>query len=118
MPTLDETKNCSIEGFGISYLEAAFFAIPSIASNVGGTPEAVINNTTGKIINNIDELYPLIRELLINEKQRLVFGQNAQKRAVAEFTWSFISRSSSIRASNRSLSTSDSVRPTDVPSTV
>jgi phosphatidylinositol alpha-1,6-mannosyltransferase len=92
MPTLDETKNCSIEGFGISYLEAAFFSIPSIASNIGGTPEAVIHNATGKIINSIDELYPSIRELLINEKQRLDFGQNAQKRAVAEFNWSFISK--------------------------
>jgi len=92
MPTLDETQNRSIEGFGISYLEAAFFAIPSIASNVGGTPEAVIHNTTGKIINSIEELYPSIRELLINEKERLDFGQNAQKRAVAEFNWSFISK--------------------------
>ena len=92
MPTLDDTKNCSIEGFGISYLEAAFFSIPSIASNVGGTPEAVINNITGKIINSIDELYPSIRELLINEKQRLDFGQNAQKRAAAEFNWNFIAK--------------------------
>ena len=52
MPTLDEIKIGSIEGFGIVYIEAAFFAIPSIASNVGGTPEAVIDNSTGKIINN------------------------------------------------------------------
>ena len=92
MPTLDEAQDCSIEGFGISYLEAAFFAIPSIASNVGGTPEAVINNSTGKIINSIDELYSSIRELLINEKQRLDLGKNAQKRAVAEFNWDFISK--------------------------
>ena len=36
MPTLDETHNHSIEGFGISYIEAALFGIPSVASNVGG----------------------------------------------------------------------------------
>ena len=36
MPTIDETHNNSIEGFGISYIEAALFGIPSIASNVGG----------------------------------------------------------------------------------
>ena len=34
MPTLDESKKNSIEGFGIAYLEAAFFGIPSIASNL------------------------------------------------------------------------------------
>ena len=42
MPTTDESNERSVEGFGISYLEAAFYGIPSIASNVGGTPEAVL----------------------------------------------------------------------------
>ena len=37
MPTLDESINRSIEGFGIAYIEAAFFGIPSIASDIGGT---------------------------------------------------------------------------------
>ena len=64
MPTLDETKIRSIEGFGISYIEAAFFGLPSIASSVGGTPEAVINNSTGMIINNLNELYNVTRNLL------------------------------------------------------
>ena len=49
----ETTKTGDVEGFGIAYLEAAFFGIPSIASNIGGTPEAVINNYTGKIINDI-----------------------------------------------------------------
>ena len=53
MPTIDETHNNSIEGFGISYIEAALFGIPSIASNVGGTAEAVIHNKTGIILDNL-----------------------------------------------------------------
>ena len=32
--------------FGIAYIEAAFYGIPSIASNIGGTPEAVIHEET------------------------------------------------------------------------
>lgn len=87
MPTLDETDHSSIEGFGISYLEAAFFSIPSIASNIGGTPEAVLNNLTGKVINNIEHLYETIRELLIDKEKRKTLGQNAQKRAINEFSW-------------------------------
>ena len=55
MPTLDESKKNSIEGFGIAYLEAAYYGIPSIASNVGGTPEAVIHNETGIIISDMSE---------------------------------------------------------------
>ena len=90
MPTLDETRNRSIEGFGIAYIEAAFFAIPSIASNVGGTPESVIENFTGKIINNIENLFPVIRGLLINKTKIDELGLNAQKRAIKEFTWNHI----------------------------
>ena len=90
MPTLDETKNRSIEGFGIAYIEAAYFAIPSIASSVGGTPEAVIDNYTGKIINNIDELFTTVRGLLLDKNKVIKLGQNAKKRAKEEFNWDFI----------------------------
>ena len=91
MPTLDETKNNSIEGFGIAYIEAAFFSIPSIASNKGGTPEAVLDNVTGKIINNINELENSIRELITNKKLREKLGINAKQRAENELSWKIIS---------------------------
>ena len=92
MPTLDETQNRSIEGFGIAYIEAAFFSIPSIASDIGGTPEAVIDNFTGKIIKNIDDLFLTIRELLLDPKQINHLGENAKKRAIEEFKWDYISK--------------------------
>ena len=69
MPTLDESDNRSIEGFGISYLEASFFGIPSVASNVGGTPEAVLHGITGLIINNRDDLYHTLDKLLSNKEK-------------------------------------------------
>ena len=87
MPTLDESNNSSIEGFGISYLEAAFFAVPSIASDVGGTNEAVLNDSTGIIIKNIDELYKSVRELLMDKNKRGLLGHNAQKRSIEQFRW-------------------------------
>jgi len=90
MPTLDETSNRSIEGFGISYLEASFYGIPSIASNTGGTPEAVINHETGIIINDIQSLYKTLKDLLNDEKKIKYLGKNAQKRAVSKFTWEII----------------------------
>ena len=45
MPTFQD--NNSIEGFGLSYIEAAKYGVPSIMSNTGGASEAVINNKTG-----------------------------------------------------------------------
>ena len=87
MPTLDNTITRSIEGFGISYIEAAFFGIPSIASNVGGTSEAVINNLTGKIIINIGDLYIEINKLLSDKLILAKLGANAKLRAQQEFSW-------------------------------
>ena len=90
MPTLDQSHKNSIEGFGITYIEAAFFAIPSIASNIGGTSEAVLNNSTGLVIDHIDELHDSILNLLNDKKKRLQLGKSAQKRAIENFQWDII----------------------------
>ncbi len=92
MPTIDEKHNRSIEGFGISYIEAALFGIPSIASNVGGTPEAVIHNKTGIIVQNMDELECALRDLLSNHEKRKLLGNEAKKRALKEFQWNNITK--------------------------
>ena len=90
MPTLDESKKSSIEGFGIAYLEAAYYGIPSIASNVGGTPEAVIHNQTGIIISDISELYNSLNDLLVNRSKLDALGRNAKLRVENNFTWETI----------------------------
>ena len=92
MPTLDEREKRSIEGFGIAYLEAAFFGIPSIASDVGGAKEAVLHNKTGIIINNIDDIYQSIHDLLINPNQRKKLGSRARKRALEDFNWDIVTK--------------------------
>lgn len=90
MPTLDESSKNSIEGFGIVYIEAAFFSIPSITTNVGGTSEAVLNNLTGTVINKIEDLNVSILELLENKEKRLNLGRFAKERAINEFHWNQI----------------------------
>jgi glycosyltransferase involved in cell wall biosynthesis len=50
MPTI--TTPDSIEGFGISNVEAASFGLPSIVSSSGGTPESIDQN--GYVINEND----------------------------------------------------------------
>jgi phosphatidyl-myo-inositol dimannoside synthase len=90
MPTVDESKKNSIEGFGIVYLEAAYYGIPSIASNVGGTPEAVIHNQTGVIIFDISELYNSLKDLLVNRLKLEELGKKAKLRVESDFTWNTI----------------------------
>ena len=90
MPTLDDSDNNSIEGFGIAYLEASFFGIPSIASNIGGSPEAVINEKTGIVIKNDHQLYDCIEKLLLDKEKLSKLGENAKKRAISHFKWEHV----------------------------
>ena len=90
MPTIDESKNLSIEGFGITYIEAALFGIPSIASNVGGTNEAVLHNETGIIIDNLDKLEITISDLIENKMKMKELGEKAKKRAETLLSWTNI----------------------------
>ena len=87
MPTLDERNKLSIEGFGISYIEAALFGVPSIATNVGGTNEAVLHNKTGLILEDLNDLETSIIDLIDNKEKRASLGENAKKRAINELLW-------------------------------
>ena len=81
MPTI--TTPDSIEGFGISNVEAASFGLPSIVSSSGGTPESIDQN--GYIINenDINELSNKISLSLENyselSKKSLIFASNFEK---------------------------------------
>lgn len=90
MPTIDQISNRSVEGFGISYIEAAFYGIPSIASNIGGTSEAVLHNKTGIILSSIEDLYEKLNLLLSDNSLLSSLGKKAQKRATKEFKWTVI----------------------------
>ena len=71
-------------------MESAYFGIHSISSNVGGTQEAVLHNKTGIIINNIDNLFQSFHKLLINSNHRKQLGNEAQKRAIQDFSWDIV----------------------------
>ncbi len=64
MPTIINKK--SIEGFGIAYIEAAQYGIPSIGGKDGGASDAIKHNETGIICdgNNLDEIYSSIEVIL------------------------------------------------------
>ena len=88
MPTRVEGK--SIEGFGISYIDAAWFGVPSIASRAGGATDAVIDGVTGLVIDKTDvsDVSEALYKLLSNETLRLQLGHAAAKRAHCELIWS------------------------------
>ena len=85
MPSIIYKK--SVEGFGIAYIEAAQFGIPSIGGKDGGASDAIDHKKTGLIIdgNNLDEIYSSINELLINKKY-LEYGKLAKNNSI-NFHW-------------------------------
>ena len=85
-PTIDQE---SVEGFGMSFIDAAFHGIASIGSDSGGISDAILSNETGLICKTGDQLdiENKIELLLENKNKRLELGQNGKKMAFREYTW-------------------------------
>ena len=64
--------NKSVEGFGISYIEAAQYGVPSIGGKDGGASDAIIHEKTGIICdgNNLEEIYSSIDKLLKDHRYK------------------------------------------------
>ena len=88
MPSIVHKK--SVEGFGIAYVEAAQYGVPSIGGKDGGAPDAIDHKKNGLICdgNNLDDIYSSINSMLENNKY-IEYGKNA-KDNVSKFHWSNI----------------------------
>lgn len=75
------------EGFGIVFLEAAQYAVPSLTTHVTGVTEAVVDGQTGIVLpdQNEERLAQTILELSRNSELRIKLGIGAYDRA-AKFT--------------------------------
>jgi len=76
------------EGFGIVYVEAALFGIPSIAYRCGGVTDIIEDQKNGILVepDNVEELAEAIIGLG-QDKQRIVeLGESARKMALQQFT--------------------------------
>jgi phosphatidyl-myo-inositol dimannoside synthase len=88
MPSIIYKK--SVEGFGIVYVEAAQYGIPSIGGIDGGAADAIDHEKTGLICdgNNLDAIYSSINSMLENKKY-LEYGKAAKENSV-KFGWNKI----------------------------
>ena len=88
MPSIIHNK--SVEGFGIAYVEAAQYGIPSIGGKDGGASDAIIDKETGIICdgNNLDEIYSSI-DLVLKDNSYKKLGKNAKDYSI-KFNWNNI----------------------------
>ena len=77
----------SVEGFGIAFVEAAQYGIPSIGGKDGGAADAIDHEKTGLICdgNNLDDVYSSINLMLENNKY-LEYGKAAKDNSNS-FDW-------------------------------
>ena len=77
----------SVEGFGIAFIEAAQYGIPSIGGKDGGASDAIKHKETGIICdgNNLDEIYSSI-DLILKNNSHKELGNKA-KEYVTKFEW-------------------------------
>ncbi|HEX9606042.1 MAG TPA: glycosyltransferase family 4 protein [Gemmatimonadaceae bacterium] len=82
------------EGFGIVFLEAAFFGKPSVAGNHGGSPE-VVDDHVGWCVEygDVERLAATVLEALERSAVLRTKGMAARQRLHEDFTWeAFVSR--------------------------
>ncbi len=83
-------EGSSVEGFGISYCEAAWYGLPSLAGSEGGAVDAVHDGVTGLVCDgaNPHAVSEALARLLGDGALRQTLGQAARRRAHGELQWS------------------------------
>ena len=87
MPVRREGR--SVEGFGLSYAEAGWFGVPSLAGREGGAAEAVLDGETGLVCDGLNgaEVAGSLIALLDDEALRKRMGEAAKLRVRSELIW-------------------------------
>ena len=88
MPSIIYRK--SVEGFGISFIEAASYGVGSIGGKDGGASDAIENEKTGLICDgqSINSIYENILKFFENDNYK-TYGINANKFS-QNFNWNKI----------------------------
>lgn len=77
------------EPFGIVLLEAGAFALPVIATRIGGIPEILMDGITGLLVSpdNETELAACLRSLLNSPSTAREMGARLKSHVISNFTW-------------------------------
>jgi phosphatidylinositol alpha-1,6-mannosyltransferase len=83
------------EGFGIVFLEAAATGVAQLAGRSGGSDEAVVDGQTGLVVDRPRDAMAVadaLARLLDDPELRQSLGDEARRRAVAEFDYDRLAR--------------------------
>ena len=91
-PTRERFAGLEVEGLGIVYLEASASGVPVIAGDSGGSPDAVQQDVTGKVVagSDIDGLANALTELLTDAQLRARMGSAGRLWMESQWSWQVI----------------------------
>ncbi|MGH9411296.1 MAG: glycosyltransferase family 4 protein [Vicinamibacterales bacterium] len=78
----------SHEGFGLVFIEAAVFGAPSVGSNAGGIPDAIVDGETGLLVapESPESLAHALTWFHQHPEERKQMGRRAMERAQSRFS--------------------------------
>jgi phosphatidylinositol alpha-1,6-mannosyltransferase len=84
----------NVEGFGISFVEAAASGVPSVAGDSGGVRSAVLDGETGLVVapEDGDMVARALGRLLRDDVLRRQMGDAARRAALERFNWDRVVR--------------------------
>jgi phosphatidylinositol alpha-1,6-mannosyltransferase len=87
-------KEINVEGFGISFLEAAASGLPVVAGDSGGVRSAVRHGETGVVVNptEVDSAAAAILEFLRDPERQRKFGDAGLKAVEHHYNWDRVAR--------------------------
>jgi phosphatidylinositol alpha-1,6-mannosyltransferase len=85
----DRWGGLEAEGFGIVFVEAAACGVPAVAGRSGGSHEAVVDGTTGVVVDgrDVDAARRAIASLVADGATRARMGAAARARAAGELSY-------------------------------
>ena len=89
MPSRSRLMGLEVEGLGIVYLEASSCGLAVIAGSSGGAPDAVIDGTTGVVVDgtNNDQISKAAIELLTDLPKARAMGAAGRQWITDEWRW-------------------------------
>ena len=94
MPCRTRLRGLDVEGLGIVYLEAQACATPVVAGQSGGAPEAVVDGTTGHVVDGRSPgaVARAVLDVLGDRERAAAMGAAGRTFVTEHYAWDVISR--------------------------
>jgi phosphatidylinositol alpha-1,6-mannosyltransferase len=89
MPCRTRRRGLDVEGLGIVFLEASATGLPVVAGRSGGSPDAVLDGTTGRLVDGrtVPEIADAVAGLLEDPARARAMGADGRSWVEEEWRW-------------------------------